>query len=181
MLEQKCPKSLTEASILRANKIPLEILRQPKNAKNDGIIPFIVTYNRNNPNVFPIMKQSFDNFHYSKTISNIFQRKKLVKSMSKPPNLGRLLCRSKFESHLKNHEVKSCWNNCVSCLYLLKASLYHWKKLIKLFLLKNSYDCESSNLIYVVICQGSKEEYIRETGCLVKGRINIYRQHKRQP
>ena len=32
---------------------------------------------------------------------------------------------------------------------------------------------ESSNLIYVIICQGCKEEYIGETGCLVKEWINI--------
>ena len=41
--------------------------------------------------------------------------------------------------------------------------------------------CESSNLIYVVICQGYKEEYIGETVCLVKERINVYKQHIRHP
>ena len=66
MLEQKYPKSPIEASILKAKEIPLEILRQPKAAKNEEIIPFTFTYNPSNPNVFPIIKQSFDNFHYSK-------------------------------------------------------------------------------------------------------------------
>ena len=47
-------------------------------------------------------------------------------------------------------------------------------------MLKNSFNCESSQLSYVVICQGSKQEYIGETGYLVKERINIYRQHIRQ-
>ena len=45
LLEQKYPKSLIEASILRAKEIPLEILRQPKTAKNEEIIPFTFTYN----------------------------------------------------------------------------------------------------------------------------------------
>ena len=62
LLEQKYPRSLIEASILRAKEIPLEVLRQPKTAKNEEIIPFTITYNPNNPNVFPIIKQSFDNF-----------------------------------------------------------------------------------------------------------------------
>ena len=56
LLEQKYPKSLIEASILTAREIPLEILRQPKNAKNEEIIIFTFTYNPNNPNVFPIIK-----------------------------------------------------------------------------------------------------------------------------
>ena len=44
-------------------------------------------------------------------MSNIFQRKKLVKSMTQASILGRLLCRSKFESQHKNHEVKK-YGNC---------------------------------------------------------------------
>ena len=71
----KIPKSLIEASTFRAKDIPLQILRQPKSAKNEEIIPFIITYNPNNPNVFPIIKQSVGNFQYSKIMSNIFQRK----------------------------------------------------------------------------------------------------------
>ena len=101
--------------------------------------------------------------------------------MSQAPNLGRLLCRPNFESQCKNHEMKNCGKNCVSCTYLLKASLYQYKRVNKNFLLKNSFNCERSNLIYVVICQGCKEESIGETGCLVKEGISIHRQHIRQP
>ena len=61
-LEQKYAKSLIEARILRAKEIPLEVLRQPKTTKSEETIPFTMTYNPNNPNVFPIIKQSFDNF-----------------------------------------------------------------------------------------------------------------------
>ena len=120
------------------------------------------------------------NFQYSKTLSNFFQRKKLVESMSKAPNYGRLLCRSKFESQYKNHKVRNCGKNCVSCPYLLKASLYQFKRVNKTFLLKNSCNCESCNLVYVITCQGCKEGYTGETGYLVKERINIYIQHIRQ-
>ena len=141
----------------------------------------MITYNPKNPNVFPLMNQSFDNFQYSKTMSNIFLSKKLVKFMSQTPNLGRLLCRSIFESQHKIHEVKNCGKNCTSCPYLLKASLYQFKQVKQTFLLKNFFNCESSNLIYVIIWQGCKEKYIGETDCLVKERINIYRKHIRQP
>ena len=116
LLGQKYPKLRIEASILRAKEIPLEILRQTKAAKKEDIFPFI-TYNSNNPNVLPIIKQGFDNFQYSKTMSNIFQRKKFVKSMRQALNLGRLLCRSKFESQHKNHKIKS-GKNCVSSTFL---------------------------------------------------------------
>ena len=91
MLGHKYSQSLIEASILRAKETPLQVLRQPRAVKNGEIIPFTITYNPNNRNIFPIIKQKFDNFKYSKTMSNIFWRKKLVKSMSQAPNLGRLV------------------------------------------------------------------------------------------
>ena len=125
-----------------------------------------------NPNIFPIIKQSFDNFQYSKTMSHILQRKKLVKSMSQAPNLGRLLCRAKFESQRKNHEVKNYGTNCVTYLYLLKASLYQYKRGKKTFLLKNSFNCESSNLSYLPRTQ---RRICRKNG-LSSERVNKYLQ-----
>ena len=55
------------------------------------------------------------------------------KSMNQATNLERLLCRSKFKSQHKNHDVKNCGKNCVSCPYLLKASLYQFKQVNKIF------------------------------------------------
>ena len=52
LLEQKYPKLVTEASLLKAKEIPLEILRQPKTTENEEIVPFTTTYNPNNPNIF---------------------------------------------------------------------------------------------------------------------------------
>ena len=78
LLKQKYPKSLIEANILRAKEISLEVLRQPKTTINEEIIRFTITYNSNNSNVFPIIKQSYDNFQCSKTMSNIFRGRNLV-------------------------------------------------------------------------------------------------------
>ena len=63
----------------------------------------------------------------------------------------------------------------------LKGSLYQFKPVDKNFLLKISFNSESSTLNYVVIYHGCKGEYIGETGYLVKERINTYIQHIRQP
>ena len=80
-----------------------------------------------------------------------------------------------------NHNTKiTRWKiveRIASAARLLKASLHQFKLVNKTFFLKNSFNCESSNLIYVVICQGCKEEYIGQTDCLVKERIKICRQH----
>ena len=155
-----------KVSILRAKEITLDVLRKPKTNSNEKITPFTITYDPNNPNVFLIIKQSFDNFSYSKIISNIFKRKILVKSMSEVPNLGMLLCRSKFDSQLKNLKAKKLER--IASASLLKASLYQFKGVNQIYLLKNSFNCESFNFVHAVICTGGKEEYIGDTGCLVK-------------
>ena len=57
--------------------------------------------------------------------------------------------------------------------------MFQFKPVNKTFLLKNRFNRKSNNLIYVAICQGSKEEYIGETGCQLREGISIYRQHVR--
>ena len=36
--------------------------RKPKTTENEEIILFITTYNPNNQNIFPLIKQNFNNF-----------------------------------------------------------------------------------------------------------------------
>ena len=100
-------------------------------------------------------------------------------SMRQAPNLERLLCKSKFMPVEEHFQVNSCGKNFVCCPYLLKASSYLFKRVNKV--LKINFNCKNRNIIYVVICQGCQEECIGETGCLVKERINVYRQHISQP
>ena len=71
MLERKCPKSLIGVSILRDKEILLEVLRQPKTIKGEEITHFTMTYSHKSQNVFPIIKQKFDKFQYSKTFQYV--------------------------------------------------------------------------------------------------------------
>ena len=73
--------------------------------------------------------------------------------------------------------MKNRGKNCVSSFYRLKASLYLFKLVNKTFLLKNCINCKSSNIIYIIITQRYKEEYIKYVECLVKKQTNIDRQH----
>ena len=51
------PKQLTEFSISKALSIPLEELPTSKTISNDNNIPFIITYNSNNPNAYEMIYQ----------------------------------------------------------------------------------------------------------------------------
>ena len=126
--KQKHPIALIENSIKRASQVPLNDLRKPKEKGREEIISIVSTHNPNNPNIFPIIRQTFENFQYSKTMSNVFNGKKLINYMRQAPNLERLLCKAKFMSAEEHFHVNSCGKNCVCCPYLLKASSYLFKE-----------------------------------------------------
>ena len=83
----KYPFVLIENSIKRALQVLLNELRKPKEKGREEIIPFVSTHNPNNRNIFPIIRQTFENFQHSKTMSNVFNGKKLMNSMHQAPNL----------------------------------------------------------------------------------------------
>ena len=74
---------------------------------------------------------------------NVFKGRKLINSLRQAPNLERLLCKSKFMPVEERCHVNSCGKNCVCCPYLLKVSSYLFKRVNKVFFLKNNFNCES--------------------------------------
>ena len=54
------PKQLTEFGINKALSIPLQELRTPKTISNGNSLPFITTYNPNNPNVYEMIDKSVE-------------------------------------------------------------------------------------------------------------------------
>ena len=54
------PKQLTEFGINKVLSIPLQELRTPKTISNDNSLPFITTYNPNNPNVYEMIDKSVE-------------------------------------------------------------------------------------------------------------------------
>ena len=158
--KQKYLIALIKNNIKRALQVLLNELRKPQEQGREEIIPFVSTHNPNNPNIFPIIRQTFESFQHSKTMSNIFDAKKLINSMRQTPNLERLLCKSKFMPVEEHFHVNSCGKNCVCCPYLLKASSYLFKRVNKVFFLKNNFNCASRNLIYVVFVKDAKKSML---------------------
>ena len=77
--------------------------------------------------------------------------------------------------------VKNCGKSLVYCQYIKEGIEHTFKTVDKKFEIRVPFNCESKNLIYVVICSGCKEEYIGQTQAMLKKTFNTYRQHIRQP
>ena len=181
LVTQKCPEKIIQKGIEKALNIPLQELRSTKPKNNDHVLPFISTYNPNNRNLFPTIKRTFDSLKTMATTKEIFKNYRLIDSKRQAPSLEKLLCNSHFSSQENKHKASNCGKHCFCCDYIREGESYKFLNFEKEFLLKYTFTCESTNLIYVVICDGCKEEYIGQTGGQLKDRLRIYRQHIRQP
>ena len=81
---QKYPKMVVEKRIEKALAVPQEQLTSEKLKKKDDILPFISTYNPNNPNVFPKVREIDRNLQTSKTLSKKFAKHKLIDCKRQP-------------------------------------------------------------------------------------------------
>ena len=178
---QKYPKMVVEKGIEKALAIPQKQLRSEKLKKKDDILPFISTYNPNNPNVFPKVREIYRNLQTSETLGKIFAKHKLIDCKRQPSNLKRLLCSSNISTNNSTFKTTKWGKSCFCCDYIIEAELFKFKNWYQPFVLKFNFNCETPNLIYVIICSGCNKEYIGQTGGQLKERLSIYRQHIRQP
>ena len=112
-----------------------------------------------------------------------FHNINLIQSKRQPPNLKKLLTRAKYGEVLSG-TFHGSDKRCECCNYFLINDHYTFKNVQITFKLKNRFTCDSLNLIYVIICDTCKKEYIRETGegkTKLRDRVRVYRKHIRQP
>ena len=74
LLEQHYPERIIKAGIKKALKIPQNEIRNVKEQEKKKILPFISTFNPNNPKALPIIKQTLENFKTSDRMKNALKR-----------------------------------------------------------------------------------------------------------
>ena len=141
----------------------------------------MTTFNPNNPSVYAIIKSTFESLQENEIDG--MRDFKLIHSRRQPANLKNILASAEFS--MKLLEVSKCGKSkCECCDYLILSNHYIFKEVNYKFTVKSSMSCESSDLIYVVVCPNCQGEYIGETGInrqKLRDRVRIYRQHIRQP
>ena len=183
LTKQGYPRELIENAFRRAESIPKEDLRKPKiKEDNKNLVPFITTHNPNNPQVFSKVKAALNTLVSNET-KGFHKDLKLIQSKRQGNNLKKILTKAEFTSKVQG--VHKCGNKrCECCNCLLLGDSYTFKNTQRRFELKSYMSCDSSNLIYVIICPTCGEEYIGETGLnntKLRDRVRVYRQHIRDP
>ena len=115
---------VVEKRIEKALAILKEHLRSEKHKKKDNMLPFISTFNPNNSNVFPKVREIYGNLQTSKTV---FTKHKLIDCKRQPSNLKRFLCSSNFSINKPTSKTTKCRKSCFCSYYIIEADLFKFK------------------------------------------------------
>lgn len=171
LLKLKYPETLINNAFIRAtsqgntdNRVKQEM----------AILPFISTYNKNNPNIF---NNIISPACQSLGLMDAFKNHKFIKAFRQPKSLLRILNNNE---KVKFSGITRCEENrCSSCDTLIIGQqitlTVDGNK--KVFEIKSNLNCLSINVIYVLICKGCKEFYIGQTGGMFRKRLTLHRQH----
>ena len=164
-------------------------LRSTKIRTNDekNVIPFVHTHSPSNGVISTVIDHSLNILKTDDHMKDIISNSKIVKSRRQPPNLGRLLCRSRFDQNQPTNEISKCSDSrCRCCDHIITGNTHQLKSGT---VLKPNSDmsCDSMNLIYVIECLGCREHYVGETGQTLRDRMRGHRvevtnaQHRKTP
>ena len=121
----------------------------------------------------------YGNPQTSKFLGKIFAKHKLIDCKKQPSDLKRFLCSSNLSRNKTTFKRTKCEKGCFCCDCIIEGELFKFKNWQQPSFLKSNFNCETSNLIYVIICSSCNKEYIGQTGGQLKERLSIYRQHIR--
>ena len=176
--KQKYPHKLIEAGIRKAISIPRDDLLKGKpieTAKPN--LALISTHNPHSPNIYNTIKQDLHILIRDPHMKEVLHDYKFINSKRQPPNLKSLLTKARFSDNMDTTvQIKRCGrSNCGVCSHLLTQTKYTFQCGIT-FEIKKSMDCTAKNIIYALICNSCRLEYIGQT-CNLRDRIRIHKQH----
>ena len=165
----------------RIEKTPLDQLRIGKLKKKQWYFTIYITYNPDNWNVFPNIREIYGNLRTSKTLRKIFAKHNLIGYKRQPSHLKRLSFSSNFSAIQTNFQNNKMWKKLLFCDYIIECGLFKLRNLHQPFILKSNFNCKIPYILYVIIYSGSNKENIEHSRGQHTERLGIYRKHIWQP
>ncbi len=169
------PQSVLERAERRSQNISQEEALQPKSRENTNRIPFVTTFHPCVSKVFKILQKHWNILSDDTTTSTLFDTPPIC-ATRRCKNLKDILVHTKeIDDQDQLGGTYPCGRNrCLTCAYTNKepqvvAPDGVWN-------IRNSYQCTSKNLVYVITCLQCGQLYIGETKRLLAER---FREHRR--
>ena len=176
LIKRNYPINVINKGIEKAQKLTLTELRTPKIRNEEEVIPFIIDFCPNAPEVFTFVRQNFNTMNRSQRMKDVLENVKLIRSNRQGPSLRRILTRAKFgiDQNLGAFKCKLD-ARCMCCSDIKETNSVHFPEVNRTFYIKSTMTCVSKNLIYKLTCLGCNLSYIGETGDELKNRTNGHR------
>ena len=176
LLQRGYPYKLIQQGFKLALEIPIQQLRDTNKKNKETPIAFVCTYNKCNPNIFPIIKQNLDLLKGNNKINEILKTTKIIKSNRQPKNLKQILTSAYFGKQ-KAEGVKKCGKTrCEICHLLLEGKTFFFENHNTPFIINKTLNCDSENVVYAIKCNKCSADYIGSTKNL-RNRTNLHKSH----
>ena len=176
----KCPRRLITEAINRARALDINELRKERARTKTAVIPFITTYNPNNPDIYHSVRIIFDSLCSDITVSKAFSNTKLLKSLRQGKSLKRLLTRADDKN--RKGVVSKCGDKrCACCSHIIECTDISLCRDSPKLTISHTLDCNSKSVIYALICASCRKYYIGQTRDTLRNRIRVHRQHINHP
>jgi hypothetical protein len=177
LIDRNYPIGVIKRGIDMASSINIEILRNPQCKEEGNIIPFVNTHNPSRPNIFKHIREALPVLNSSPRMKDALEDTKFINSKRQPPNLKHILVNARFIEHQGNTGSRQCGDKkCKCCNDISTVSMFNFHASGHKFYIKDDLNCNSQNLLYVLICHGCEEYYIGQTGCDLRSRCRVHRQ-----
>lgn len=155
------------------NKTNVSQNRSINTTSKNQRIPFISTFNKNNPNTY--QKLIIPATHTLKLMDS-FNDCKFFRSFKQPKSLLNILRRNNRKSLLGVHRCGE--TRCQACSIIITGTEinFYVNGQNKTFNITSNMNCQSKNIIYMIRCTGCHEIYLGQTGDMFRNRMTVHRQ-----
>lgn len=179
--KRKYPESLIRNGIAKAKSTDITELRRVRDKKEEEVIPYVSTHNPKNNEAFEVIYRNLPCLRNDARMLKVCQKSSIIKSKRQSKSLKKILTNAKLPEKNGVTEVRKCGRpNCSNCSYMTEGSMFQFKN-GQNFTVKQSMNCASKSLIYVLTCCGCGEHYIGQTGSILRTRMTVHRQQIRDP
>jgi hypothetical protein len=159
------PNPILLAAVDRARNIPRAQLLLDPTTKASNKVVGVTTYGLNNFSLMKtVLKYAPMLLRHPETVH--IAREGFLSAQRQTPNLRSLLVRSRFRSTPKRPRKWGCGpckDHCMNCQYMERTSSILVTRTNKTYELHGTYDCTTSNVVYVITCKLCKVQYVGET------------------
>ncbi|BFZ15785.1 hypothetical protein BsWGS_18824 [Bradybaena similaris] len=156
------PEPILREALRKASSTTRTEALSPKSHPTPNRTKLILTFHPHNLAASKIFLRHHNILHSDPYTKQVFSEKPLV-VFRRDKNLRDILVHSRLPTHTPSPTgTTKCRRGCKTCPFVIQTPSVCFPK--RTFTIKETFTCESRNLIYALICKRCQKAYVGETG-----------------